>query len=68
MRRANEGELVSWRATDKLLLENKPQGLTLVLAIQNAADKPTIESVLMQPWKVIQIIIFKNSLGAMFAR
>ena len=64
MRRANEGELGSWRSAAKLLpLENKLQRLTLVRAIQNAADKPTIESLLMPPWKVIQIIIPKNSFG-----
>jgi hypothetical protein len=64
MRRANERELGSWRATAKLLpLEDKPQRLTPVSAIQNAADKPTIESLPMPPWKVIQTIVPKNSFG-----
>jgi hypothetical protein len=64
MRRADERELGSWRSTAKLLpLESKPQRLTLVRAIQNAADKPTIQSLLMPPWKAIQMIIHRNSLA-----
>jgi hypothetical protein len=64
MRRTNEGELGSRRSTAKLLpLENKAQRLTLVRVIQKAAGKPTIESLLMPPWNVIQVIIPKNSFG-----